>query len=271
MGFDGRMAPVVVSLLAGTALVALLTSSCLAREGPAAAATPSVDLIVQRMMAANAFRSQGLTGFTGKRSYRVDYHGFLGGRNAEMQVLASFTAPDKKDFKILSENGSKLLINHVFLKLLDSEKEYLQESTRQASELSPRNYEFTYLGQEHGPDGDFYILGVIPRQRSAFLYKGKIWVDARDFAVARIQGEPAKNPSLWISHTEIDHRYKKVGDFWLPARNESVTQVRLGGKAVLTIDYSDYKITAVNQAAPGAPPGNEPVLPNPSTVTADPH
>src|SRR5215469_1210750 len=244
MGFDGRMAPVVVSLLAGTALVALLTSSCLAREGPAAAATPSVDLIVQRMMAANAFRSQGLT---------------------------SFTAPDKKDFKILSENGSKLLINHVFLKLLDSEKEYLQESTRQASELSPRNYEFTYLGQEHGPDGDFYILGVIPRQRSAFLYKGKIWVDARDFAVARIQWEPAKNPSLWISHTEIDHRYKKVGDFWLPARNESVTQVRLGGKAVLTIDYSDYKITAVNHAAPGAPPGNEPVLPNPSTVTADPH
>lgn len=271
MGFDGRAVPVVVALVAGTALVALLTSLCRAREGPAAVSTPSVDLIVQRMMAANARRGRGLRGFTGKRSYRVDYHGFLGGRDAEMQVLASFTAPDKKDFKILSANGSKFLINHVFLKLLDSEKQYLEESTREASELSPRNYEFTYLGPEHSPDGDFYILGVTPRQRSAFLYKGKIWVDAHDFAVARIQGEPAKNPSLWISHTEIDHHYRKVGDFWLPARNESVTQVRLGGKAVLTIDYSDYEITAVNQAAPGSPPENEPVLPNPSTVTADPH
>jgi hypothetical protein len=271
MGFDGRVAPAVVSLLTCTTLLAVLTSSGMAREGSASASTPGADLIVQKMMAANARRSQGLRAFTGKRSYRVDYHGFLGGREADMQVLASFTAPDKKDFKIISESGSKLLINHVFLKLLDSEKEYLEESTRLASELSPRNYEFIYLGQDHTSDGDFYILGVSPRERSEFLYKGKIWVDMHDYAVARIQGEPAKNPSMWISHTEIDHHYQKVGDFWLPARNESVTQVRLGGKAVLTIDYSDYKITAVNQVSPGPVPGNEPVLPNPSTVTADPH
>jgi hypothetical protein len=258
-------------MLTGTALLATTIPACLAWEGPASAPAMSADLIVQKMTAANARRSRELLAFTGKRSYRVDYRGFPSGRDAEMQVQASYLAPDKKDFKIISQSGSKLLINHVFLKLLDSEKEYLEVSNRQASELSTRNYQFSLIGQEHMEDGDCYVLAVNPREKSKFLYKGKIWVDAHDFAVARIQGEPAKNPSMWISHTEIDHHYKKVGDFWLPARNESVTQVRLGGKAVLTIDYSDYQITGVNRSGTAHPSGNEPVLPPPTTVTADPH
>ena len=35
----------------------------------------------------------------------------------------------------------------------------------------------------------------------------------------------------------------KVGDFWLPARNRSISTIRLGGRAELTIDYNDYEIT----------------------------
>lgn len=271
MWFDGRVAPVVVSMLAGAALFAATISTGLAWERPSSIPAMSADLIVQKMIAANVRRSRELLAFTGKRSYRVDYRGFPTARDAEMQVQASYLAPDKKDFKIISESGSKLLINHVFLKLLDSEKEYLEESNRQASELSTKNYEFSLIGQEHSDDGDCYVLAVNPREKNKFLYKGKIWVDVHDFAVVRIQGEPAKNPSMWISHTELDHHYKKVGDFWLPARNQSITQVRLGGKAVLTIDYWDYQITGVNRSGSSHPSGNEPVLPPPTTVTADPH
>lgn len=270
MGFGGRMAPAVVSMLVWAACLAG-SSACMAQYQSASIAPLSADEIVQKLNAANTRRSQELRGFSGKRSYRVDYHGFPGGRDAEMQVDATYVAPDKKEFKIISESGSKLLINHVLLKLLDSEKEYLEEANRRASELTPRNYEFSLLGQEHGSDGDSYVLAVNPREKSKFLYKGKIWVDAHDFAVIRIQGEPAKNPSFWISHTEIDHHYTKVGDFWLPARNESVTQVRLGGKAVLTIDYSDYRITSARQVPGGSSSPENTVLPPPATVTADPH
>src|SRR5580704_758557 len=269
MRFRGSFAPVAVAL-AWTTILAAWSGVCPA-EGPVAV-IPSADLIVQRMITANTKRSEQLRAFTGKRSYRVDYHGFPGGRDAEMQVEATYVAPDQKTFKILSQTGSKLLINHVFLKLLDSEKEYLQESTRRASELSPRNYRFSLEGMDHGSDGDCYVLSVTPLEKSTFLYRGKIWVDAHDYAVVRIQGEPAKNPSLWISHTEIDHRYKKFGEFWLPVHNESVTQVRLGGTAVLTIDYSDYQVSATNRAS-GSPHGADraPVPPSPTSVTADPH
>jgi hypothetical protein len=85
-----------------------------------------------------------------------------------------------------------------------------------------------------------------------------------------MQGEPAKNPSFWVSHTEIEYRWAKIGGFWLPAHNESETQVRMGGKAILTIDYTDYQITGVNRANPRSP-GENSTLPDPAAVSADPH
>jgi hypothetical protein len=230
----------------------------------------STDVIVQRLMAANALRSQTLRGYRGKRVYHVEYHGLFGTHEAGMQVEAVYTAPDHKDFRVLSESGSKLLISRVLLKLLSSEQEAQEEQNRRELEISPKNYNFAMAGTEHTPGGDFYVLEASPKGKSRYLYRGKLWVDARDFAVARMQGEPAKNPSLWVSHARIEYRWAKVGGFWLPAHNESETQVRMGGRAVLTIDYSDYQITGVSRASPrGA--GENSSMPNPSTVSADPH
>jgi hypothetical protein len=230
----------------------------------------STDAIVQRLMAANAQRSQALRGYRGKRVYRLQYHGLLGSHEAGMQVEAIYTAPDHKEFKVLSQSGSKLLTNRVLLKLLSSEQEAQEEQNRKELEISPKNYDFASAGTEHTPSGDFYVLEATPKGKSKYLYRGKLWVDAKDFAVARMQGEPAKNPSLWVSHTQIEYRWAKIGGFWLPAHNESETQVRMGGKAVLTIDYSDYQITGVNRSNARGP-GENSTLPDPSTVSPDPH
>ena len=230
----------------------------------------STDAIVQKLMAANAQRSQSLRGYRGKRIYHLQYHGLFGSHEAGMQVEAVYTAPDRKDFKILSESGSRVLVNRVLLKLLNSEKEAQEEQNRKELEINPKNYDFAMAGTEHTPAGDFYVLAVSPKGKSKYLYRGKLWVDAKDFAVARMQGEPAKNPSLWVSHTQIEYRWAKISGFWLPAHNESETQVRMGGKAVLTIDYTDYQITGVNRSnAPG--PSETSTLPDPSAVSTDPH
>jgi hypothetical protein len=36
-----------------------------------------------------------------------------------------------------------------------------------------------------------------------------------------------------------------VSEFWFPVSNRSTTSSRLGGHAYLTIDYKDYRTTAV--------------------------
>jgi len=42
-------------------------------------------------------------------------------------------------------------------------------------------------------------------------------------------------------------QYMKVGDFWLPERNHTLTAIRLGGHAELTIEYKDYEITSASR------------------------
>jgi hypothetical protein len=165
-----------------------------------------------------------------------------------MVVDVSYKSPETKEFTVRSETGSKLVIDRVFKKLLQSEKEALSQENQSRVALNQDNYSFTLAGQENAPAGSFYILSVEPRTKNKLLYRGRIWIDAQDFAVARIEAEPAKNPSFWTKDTKIEQVYSKVGNFWLPVSNRSTSTIRLGGRANLTIDYKDYQTTAVGPA-----------------------
>jgi hypothetical protein len=204
--------------------------------------------ILDKVVTANAERARNLVHFDARRKYELIYRGFPGNRQAEMQVDVSFTTPSTRDFKVVSSTGSKVIIDRVFRKLLDGEREAAAEESQQRSALSNANYEVQLIGIEDRDSRPAYVLAVKPRTRNKFLYHGKVWIDGNDFAVTRIEAEPAQNPSFWISRTEILHEYKKIGDFWLPANHRSVTHVRLGGQATLTINYDDYKV--VSTASP---------------------
>ena len=190
----------------------------------------------------NAQRAAALEQFEGKRIYRMQYHGFPGDKAAEMVVKVSFHAPDSKQFTVVSETGSKFVIDHVLKKLLESEQDAFKGDNQQAMALTRDNYDFQLAGYEPGPGGGQYVLKLLPKTKNKYLYRGTIWVDAKDFAVVRIEGEPGRNPSMWIKKTDIAHRYAKVGDFWLPAENRTESSTRLGGRATLSIEYQDYKI-----------------------------
>ena len=118
----------------------------------------------------------------------------------------------------------------------------MQAEQRRQTAMGPKNYEFRLVTYERRDDQGFYILEVTPRIKNKFLFRGRIWVDGQDFAVARMEGEPAKNPSWWTKRNAIDVTYEKIGEFWLPARNETNTQLRIVGHSLLTIVYRDYEI-----------------------------
>lgn len=221
--------------------------------------------VVDKLMETGRRRSSQLRGFRSTRFYRLEYHGLFGNREATMKVVATFTAPEKWDFSIVSETGSKLLLNRVLLKLLDSEREAYRNGAQ--IEISPANYQFESVGVENtAHDDPCYVLNVQPRQATKFLYRGKIWVDAKDFALAHMEGEPARSPSFWVKDTRIDSTWEKVGDFWFIAHNRSLSRIRMGGTASLTIDYTDYQVTGAGTSQ-GA--GQNVQLPAPSSVTPE--
>jgi hypothetical protein len=202
-----------------------------------------VDQVVRNLEDRNRERAEALRQFQGTRVYTMQYRGVPHNYDADMVVTMTFHAPGQKDFSVISQSGSKVIINHVFKKLLEGELEAAGEENRRQIALSHDNYDFKLLGHENGALSGNYVLEVFPKQKNKFLYCGKVWVDDKDFAVTRIDAEPARNPSFWIKKTEIHHKYVKIGNFWFPAENRTESDMRLGGNALLSIDYKDYKIT----------------------------
>ncbi|MBZ5684113.1 MAG: hypothetical protein LAP86_03690 [Acidobacteriia bacterium] len=232
--------PIVLSLVSVPCAVCALQNT---EPGESAQPAPlSLEQILSNLEQRNAQRAAALEQFEGKRTYRMQYRGFPSDRDAEMVVKVSFHAPNSKEFTVLSQTGSKFVVDHVFKKLLEGEQEALKGENRHDTALTRQNYNFELVGYDTTPDGAQYVLKLLPKTKNKFLYRGKIWIDAKDFAVARIEGEPGKNPSMWIKKTGIAHRYVKVDGFWLPAENHTESFIRLGGKATLSIEYQDYKI-----------------------------
>src|SRR6202158_4455099 len=201
----------------------------------------TADQVVQRMVESNEQRAQALESYRGTRIYNLEYHG-VASKSATLVVAMTYRRPDEKKFCIVSESGSELLQGRVLKRLLEAEVEAMQEEQRRQTAMGPKNYEFRLVAYERTVDQSLYVLEVTPRIKNKFLFRGRIWVDGQDFAVARMEGEPAKNPSWWTKRNAIDVTYEKIGEFWLPARNETNTQVRIIGSSLLTIVYRDYEM-----------------------------
>ena len=232
--------PIVLTL---ASVPCALTAQQIAESAPSTRPSPlSLEQVLANLEQKDAQRAAALEQFEGKRIYRMQYHGFPSDRDAEMVVKVHFRAPNSKEFTVLSQTGSKFVIDHIFKKLMESEQEALKTDNRHDMALTRQNYDFELVGYDTTPDGPQYVIKILPKTKNKFLCRGKIWVDAKDFAVVRIEGEPGKNPSMWIKKTGIAHRYVKVDDFWLPAENHTESFIRLGGKATLSIEYQDYKI-----------------------------
>jgi len=237
----GIVPAVVIAFAAGLAS---------AENAPANAhATLSSTEIVEQIQRHNQARTDGLKQYKALRRYDVEYRGFATKVAARMDVEVNYDAATGKSFRIVSESGSSLLREKVLKRAVDSEKEASQDKASTA--LTEANYRFHLAGSESVAERPAYVLDLEPLKPSKFLVRGKIWVDAADFAVVKMETEPAKNPSLWISRTSIQSTSAKTAGFWLPEQLRSETKVRIGGTAVLTIDYGSYEIvpqTANEQA-----------------------
>ncbi len=210
---------------------------------PATVSAPlSADEVMRRVVAMNELRAKELESYSSLRSYHLECH-CLSHKTADMVVRADYQAPNKKVFTIVSESGSGSVRDRVFKKLLEAEQESLREENQQRSAVTPENYTFRVLDYQKTDTDEFYVLEAQPRTKNKFLFRGRLWVSAKDFAITRVEGEPAVNPSWWTLKTDFQRSYQNIGDFWLPESNESETKVRILGTAVLSIEYREYQIT----------------------------
>jgi hypothetical protein len=192
------------------------------------------------------------------RPYQVtrNYKLFKGDDNNQLKsrLIAeiSVVPPNSKKYTIENPSGS-LLEEKIVRKMLDGEVAFAKDS--HASDITRENYDFRLIREDEISGKRCYVLDLIPKRKSKNLLRGSIWVDADSYLPLRVEGEPAQNPSWWVTDARIILLYGYVGPMWLQTSSEATANVRIIGRSTMIWQDVRYQM---GELTPG--PGLEIVL-----------
>jgi hypothetical protein len=198
--------------------------------------------VLVELAAHNEKRKAALHDYTVLRTYQVlDLKGKV---HAEEIGRMEFFSPDKKAFTVTSESGSGLVRHMALNPLIDSEIEAAAGKEHHDSAISTDNYFLNLLGEQQLGPYRCFVAEAVPKRKAKYLFEGRVWIDASDYSVVRIEGHPATKLSFWIQHADFVRQYQKVDGFWLPEKDQTLVQVRLYGKKILKIEHGNYVLNA---------------------------
>src|SRR5258708_18558968 len=217
------------------ALFLLPASAAAADESPS---IPTAEEIVARMGSRDLQRQASIEGSAGMRRSVIDNQHLH--TRAEMLVQVQGDPEGTIHFEVVSEEGWKAAHKHVLRKMLESESETSHPEARAKSRINPENYDLKIAGTEVIDGRTAYVLEVSPKRKEKYLFRGRIWVDAEDYALARAEGQPAKSPSFWTKSTHFVQIYQRSGLLWCPLSTQSGTEAHIFGTTDVNIGYIDY-------------------------------
>lgn len=225
-----RRAPALVLL------ASLTTTAAVAQQ-------PNLLAIVHDLDAANQSRYNRVLEFTDMEHYAV----FRGSDQvhpaAEMTVRVTYRKGIGKDYKVLSQSGSTLIIKYGLRPLLDNEKAINDPARIAQSWFTSANYEIKLK-----PDATRTIdnrpclaLAIKPLHKAPNMIDGTIWVDARDHTLVQVEGVASKSPSVFAGTTHMMRRYANMQGYAMATHARAESSSMLFGRTVVTIDYSGYR------------------------------
>ncbi|MGB8472482.1 MAG: outer membrane lipoprotein-sorting protein [Candidatus Acidiferrum sp.] len=183
---------------------------------------------------------------------------------AEEVVVMEYKAPATETFTSTSGKGSEFVRRHVFQRLMKAEETRIQVNKDADSLITSENYTLEVVGTDTIGSSDCSVVRAIPKRKETDLFEGRIWIDNQDFAIVKITGHLAKNPSFWIKRVDFVRDYQKIRGFWLLSREEAISAVRIFGKETLTVNYQNYAVNGSralqslsNNAARGVGPSGD--------------
>jgi len=198
--------------------------------------SPSADEVIARMSRREVQRETVAGGYTGARQYDLENHLFA--KHAQMIVSVACDPDGTTHFQVVSKEGWNSG-NNALRQVLETESEVSRPSMRPMSRITKDNYAFQMIGTVLLNGRTAYVIDVIPKRQDVYLFQGRIWVDAEDYALARIDGQLAKTPSYWIRIVRFTLEYRKSGGFWFPCLSTSTSEVRMFGATDVTIRFLD--------------------------------
>jgi hypothetical protein len=222
--------PIIIAALLACVSVPLIGQ---ATASPA----PSADEVIARMLAREMQRETAARGYTGIRQYDLENPQFT--KHAHLVANVACDPDGTVHFQIVSKEGWNSG-NNSLRQALQTESEVSRPSVRPMTLINKDNYTLQMMGTALLNGRIAYVIDVAPKRQEVYLFQGKIWVDAEDYALARIEGQLAKTPSIWIRTVRFTLEYRKSGEYWFPWLSTSTSDVRIFGPTNVSIRFLDY-------------------------------
>lgn len=185
------------------------------------------------------------TAFSYRAQRRLEAAG--NGQSAWLDAQTTFSRATGLRYEVTSEGGSGYIRSRVLRALLDEERRAIGNGDASGSEISRANYAFRSEGVDR--DGLAQVL-MQPLRKERTLIDGRMFLNADDGTLLRVEGRLARNPSFWITRVNVVRSYRVMNGALMPVSLESTAQLRLLGAATLhmTYQYSDVNEQPVNEA-----------------------
>ncbi len=234
-------------LLFAKFILVFLALSAFAPSRSIADQLPDVGSVVRGVDASVHSRIDRLAGYTVTEHYAVFRGKDEAHPSAEMLVKTTYTREIGKRYEIVSQSGSSLWRNEVLLTLLDNEKRMSQPGNVETALIDSTNYEMKLDAspRDRLNGRDCLVLDITPRHKSEYLFKGRIWVDAQDFAIVQLKGTASKSAFFLASAAEVSRQYDEMDALPMATHAQAVSGSALLGQTTVKIDYSNYQLQLI--------------------------
>ncbi len=166
---------------------------------------------------------------------------------AEMLVKTTYRKQTGKSYDIVSESGSSFWRNEVLATLLDNEKRMSLPGNVETALINSSNYDLKLdsNARERLNGRDCLVLDITPRRTSQFLFNGKLWVDAQDYAIVQLKGTASKSAFFLASAAQVSRQYGEISGLPMATHAEAVSGSTLLGQTVVKIDYTNYQLDLI--------------------------
>jgi hypothetical protein len=206
-------------------------------DEPGAGGTPAPDEIVHNFVAASRGEADTFKG----ASMEVEIHGALPKlkKAGVLKALRRISSLGRITYQVLGFEGDHTVQKEVIARYIQAEIE-AQRDQSAAIAVTPDNYKFHYKNRGELEGRSVFVFQVTPKKKADGLFRGEVWIDADTYLKVQEKGYLVKNRSIFLKRVEFTRQYEIRDGHSVPRHTESVADVRMVGKAELTIDYTNF-------------------------------
>jgi len=160
--------------------------------------------------------------------------------DATMDIRMITSADGSKRYELLATNAEGLR-KTILMRIIEGEISAAAKNDRDGN-VNPKNYELRPMAGSPAAGETCRKVQLVAKNRTRFTFDGHGCVDMNDMAMVRMEGRTTKSMSWLVGRADVMQEFKKVGDLWYSALNQSAADVRFFGRTQLIIKYSDYSI-----------------------------